>query len=89
EGMYLLSNGQLVKCGTGCTLAANRAYIDMSEASVYGGGGAVKMQFDVTDGVATLRDGETMDEVFDLSGRRVVKPTKGLYIVNGKKILVK
>lgn len=28
-------------------------------------------------------------EVYDLSGRRVAQPTKGLYIVNGKKILVK
>jgi len=39
-----------------------------------------------------MRNGEneTMrSEVFDLSGRRVVKPTKGLYIVNGKKIMVK
>ncbi len=27
--------------------------------------------------------------IFDLQGRRVAKPTKGLYIVNGKKVLVK
>ena len=27
--------------------------------------------------------------VFDLSGRKVVKPAKGLYIVNGKKVVVK
>lgn len=26
---------------------------------------------------------------YDLSGRRVVKPTKGIYIVNGKKVIVK
>ena len=26
---------------------------------------------------------------YDLSGRRVVKPTKGVYIVNGKKVLIK
>ena len=28
-------------------------------------------------------------EYFDLSGRRVAQPTKGLYIVNGKKVIVK
>lgn len=28
-------------------------------------------------------------EVYDLQGRRVAHPTKGLYIVNGKKVLVK
>lgn len=27
--------------------------------------------------------------VYDLSGRRVVKAAKGLYIVNGKKVIVK
>ena len=27
--------------------------------------------------------------IYDLSGRRVQKPTKGLYIVNGKKIAIK
>ena len=26
---------------------------------------------------------------YDLQGRRVVKPTKGVYIVNGKKVYVK
>ena len=26
---------------------------------------------------------------FDLQGRRVAQPTKGLYIVNGKKIVVR
>jgi hypothetical protein len=25
--------------------------------------------------------------VYDLQGRRVVNPTKGLYIVNGKKVI--
>ena len=28
-------------------------------------------------------------DIFDLQGRRVVNPTKGLYIVNGKKVIVK
>ena len=28
-------------------------------------------------------------EVYDLSGRRVAQPTKGLYIVNGKKVIIK
>ena len=28
-------------------------------------------------------------EIFDLQGRRVLNPTKGIYIVNGKKVIVK
>lgn len=31
---------------------------------------------------------KTNSEVYDLQGRRVVKPGKGLYIVNGKKVMV-
>ena len=29
------------------------------------------------------------NNIFDLQGRRVVQPTKGLYIVNGKKVIIK
>ena len=37
-------------------------------------------------------EAETSDEntrYFDLSGRRISKPTKGLYIVNGKKVFLR
>jgi hypothetical protein len=29
-----------------------------------------------------------VEKIYDLSGRKVKKATKGLYIVNGKKVLV-
>jgi hypothetical protein len=29
------------------------------------------------------------NEYFDLQGRKVANPTKGLYIVNGKKVVIK
>ena len=32
---------------------------------------------------------KSQKEVYDLSGRRVVNPTKGLYIVDGKKVVIK
>ena len=35
-----------------------------------------------------MRNGEN-ETFFDLQGRRVAQPTKGLYIVNGKKVIVK
>ena len=31
----------------------------------------------------------TDNAYYDLSGRRVVQPTRGLYIVNGKKVVIK
>ena len=44
---------------------------------------------DVT-GISTVKTASSMDgNFYDLSGRRVTKPTKGLYIVNGKKVVMK
>ena len=46
---------------------------------------------DDTQGIsAALMNKETMnDVVYDLQGRSVAQPTKGLYIVNGKKVIMK
>jgi hypothetical protein len=39
-------------------------------------------------GVVKAENGKR-DAVYDLTGRKVDIPTKGIYIINGKKILVK
>jgi len=41
-------------------------------------------------GIQSVTNGKTTDNsIFDLSGRRVNQPAKGLYIVNGKKVIIK
>ena len=91
EGMYLLSGGAIVKCGTGCSIAANRAYIDMSNVPVVNGEEAgVKLNIGGgEDGISSLDAASEGAVIYDLSGRRVSKTAKGLYIVNGKKVAVK
>lgn len=91
EGMYLLSGGKIIKCGTGCSLAANRAYINMNQVSVYDGETAGVKVFNLggEDGISSLDAASEGAVIYDLSGRRVSKTTKGLYIVNGKKVSVK
>ena len=43
-----------------------------------------------TTAISTVnRDPFTMNQYYDLQGRRVVQPVKGLYIVNGKKVVIK
>ena len=42
-----------------------------------------------TTAIKSATVGSKANAVFDLAGRRVQKATKGLYIVNGKKVLVK
>ena len=67
-------------------LKANRAYVDGAEGTM------LVMKFGgettgIIDGVQTEGAGEA--PLYDLSGRRVVKAGKGVYISNGKKIYVK
>ena len=91
EGKYLLSKGEIVLCGTGCSIAANRAYIDMSKVRVVNGEEAgVKLNIGGgEDGISSLDAAAEGAVIYDLSGRRVSKTVKGLYIINGKKVSVK
>lgn len=64
-----------------------RAYLPVTGSNPIQG-----MRFE--DGQTTLIEGITPGQshkvdVFDLSGRRVQRATKGIYIINGKKVLVK
>ena len=79
-GFYLLQDGD--------KLAAGKAYLSVS------GGVAQARQFigfgDDTTGISVIDNGKlTIDNYYDLQGRRVAQPTKGLYIVNGKKVVIK
>ena len=76
----------------GWGVAKGRAYLRVLTSSVSG----VQSFTNLFDGETTAIDSittadeQTQDNVFyDLSGRRVNNPQRGLYIVNGKKVLVK
>ena len=67
------------------TIGANKAYL------TYSGAGAREFfLFDEATGIEmpTVEDVNADAVVYDLQGRRVVNPTKGLYIVNGKKVFI-
>ena len=44
---------------------------------------------DVTSVESIMRETRTNNQYFNLAGQRVAQPTKGLYIVNGKKYVIK
>ena len=83
-GFYLNSNE------TAFTVGANTAYLP---ANFTGSGARGFFLLDGSDatGIGTaLMNKEAMNsEVYNLQGQRVAAPTKGLYIVNGKKAIVK
>ncbi len=71
---------------TGTTLGANKAFLPLAAAASVKGF-AFSFEGEET-GVQGVSSATRNDVIYDLSGRRVSKPTKGLYIVNGKKIVV-
>lgn len=70
------------------TVGANTAYLP---ANFAGARSFFGFDDEETTGIADVRE-KTEDgrsNFFDLQGRRVAQPTKGLYIVNGRKIVIK
>ena len=69
-------------------LVANKAYLAVPENQT---GNVKGFSFnEVVDGIKAVEPTETKSNViYNLSGQRVSKMQKGLYIVNGKKVLVK
>ena len=69
--------------------ASHKAYLKVPNANgdvksfyVFGG--------DTTTGVTAIKTSDRSNNaVYNLAGQRVVAPTKGLYIVNGKKVFIK
>ena len=87
-GDYFVANNQLYKA-TENTKAIKpfRAYF----TDVPADGARIMFFDDETTSIEDVRSQmeEGRGEYFDLQGRRVAQPTKGLYIVNGKKVIIK
>ncbi len=85
---YILSDGFFQPASAG-TLPAGKAYLNIAVSSAR----SLNMIFDdeMTTGIENIEHGSLNIEhsVYDLQGRRVSKPTKGLYIVNGRKVVIK
>ena len=75
-GFYKLANGEKVPAGKGYLV------IDSNAPEFLGFGG------DAT-GINEVKAVEAKGEFFNLAGQRVAKPAKGLYIANGKKVIIK
>lgn len=90
---YVLNKGEngigFYKLRSTGTIDAHKTYL------TYSGGGATAREYflfdEETTGVNTLNgERKTMNgDYYDLQGRKVAQPAKGLYIVNGKKVVTK
>ena len=89
EGKYgvVPSTGKIQKGGASATMKGFRGYFTLP-AGVEG----ARLSFtDVTTGITTVMDASELgDDAFNLKGQRVDTPKKGgLYIIGGKKVIVK
>lgn len=80
----------------GNTVATNRAYLhfasSLAPAAEVDGARHMVMVFgdDDTTGIQAVNgETQTVNAYYNLSGQRVSQPAKGLYIVNGKKVIIK
>lgn len=72
--------------------AAGIVYLDPEYVNLSAGARELTISFaddDVTAIEAVKAQNVVKGEYFNLAGQRVAQPTKGLYIVNGKKVIVK
>jgi len=88
DGKYFIATGNTIKRSTGGNLKAFRAYIEDTTSS------ARELSLDFGENItgidATLLNQDVMNhEFYNLAGQRVAKPGKGLYVVNGKKVVIK
>ena len=73
----------------GKVVAKNRAYLQTTTAPA-AARLAIVFDDEATTGVTEIVNSKLSNsKYFDLQGRRVAQPTKGLYIVNGKKVIIK
>ena len=86
---YTAANGVgFYRLASGSTLGVGKAYLtytgSLSSAREF-------FSFDETTSIESLSVNENFEngEVYDLQGRRVSQPAKGLYIVNGKKVVIR
>ena len=85
---YTLAAGPKFKQSSGGILAAGKAYLVLPtsapELTVFFGGETTSLR-EMRNEELEMRNAE----IYNLNGQRVATPTKGLYIVNGKKVVIK
>ena len=88
---YILQGGQFHLVNAASTVPAGKAYLLASNVP----SSAPALMFVFADDMQTTGvnavkgEGFTVNGYYDLQGRKVANPTKGLYIMNGKKVMVK
>jgi surface protein len=92
---YYLSgkDGSFVSVNGSANIGKNKAYLQLP-TSIFAGTRSIGISYDDEDGTTAIRNltpalSEGEGAWYTLQGQRVAKPGKGLYIRNGKKVVIK
>ena len=88
--VYIMQGGQFHLVTAASTVPAGKAYL--KDTDVPNAARSLDFFFDdETMGVTSIEKGQwTIDNAwYNLNGQKVLNPSKGLYIVNGKKVVIK
>ncbi len=78
------------KVATTTYVKAGKAYLEIERTGTTGGAKDFYAIEDETDGINAINNShQTVESVYNLSGQRVNKAQKGIYIVNGKKVVIR
>ena len=86
---YVLANQDGVgffKVTSSCTPAKGKAYLQLESPVT---SSRLNILFDEATGIKNIAARQTSGEAYNLHGQRIAQPAKGLYIVNGKKVIKK
>lgn len=83
---YYLASDQFHLANAG-TLQSGKAYLKVAETAAP----VLNINFGETTGINAVNGAEfkVNGEYYNLAGQRVAQPTKGLYIINGRKVVIK
>lgn len=85
--IMILVDDKFVRTKSG-TLAAGKCYLDVSSYSSLAREFFIDDEGEITE-IEEVEAKKEEDEYYDLSGRRVLNPTRGIYIINGQKVIIK
>ena len=88
---FLLGDAGFGKVSTTGTLAAGKAYLQLETSKITSGARSIDIDIDDDNvtGIKLIEQTSGQNVYYDLRGHRVLNPRKGLFILNGKKVIIK
>lgn len=84
---YVLYNGEFCRFDNAGILGDHKAYLQLpgTTATIY----SIAFVEGCTNGISKVASDKMKSDIYGINGLRVINPTKGIYIKNGKKFIIK